>query len=278
MGRSQAGNRVHGRAGPAWRLGGANKLIAVVLWRHLWCSGGHLSRFTRLALRTKVRASVRILIVEDQTMFRELLAAACAQVVEQADLRLAADGAAALVACRSCAPDLVVLDLELPDIDGLDLLGELRMLAPRLRVIVLSSHTDEFSLHRATLAQVNGFVDKDGQPVVILAEAIREVSAGRQYLSPIVHQVKLAMRNDPAAFNKVLTDREVEMLALIGAGAPDDEIAARFSLRPITVKNHRRNILSKLGLHSTPDLMRYALEKGFVRIRRRRPPAVAPAP
>ncbi|MBL9205697.1 MAG: response regulator transcription factor [Opitutaceae bacterium] len=221
---------------------------------------------------------MRILIVEDQTMFRELLAAACAQVVEQADLRLAADGAAALVACRSCAPDLVVLDLELPDIDGLDLLGELRMLAPRLRVIVLSSHTDEFSLHRATLAQVNGFVDKDGQPVVILAEAIREVSAGRQYLSPIVHQVKLAMRNDPAAFNKVLTDREVEMLALIGAGAPDDEIAARFSLRPITVKNHRRNILSKLGLHSTPDLMRYALEKGFVRIRRRRPPAVAPAP
>lgn len=213
---------------------------------------------------------MKILVVEDQTMFRELLAAACADAAA-AIVAQAATGADALEQCRRSAPDLVILDLELPDADGLEVLKGLRETAPLLKVIVLSSHTDEFTLHRTTLANVNGFLDKDSQPVVILAEAIREVMAGRQYLSPVVRQVKLVLRNDPQSFTKLLTEREVELLGLIGGGYSDDEIAARFALRAITVKNHRRNIMSKLGLHSTPELMRYALEKGFVRVRRRRP-------
>jgi DNA-binding NarL/FixJ family response regulator len=209
---------------------------------------------------------VKIIIVEDQTMFRELLALACAQVVPKAEVRTAEDGKAALAECRRSAPDLVILDLVLPDADGLALLPGILAAAPGARILALSSHLDEFTLHRLARSSVHGIIHKNEQPARVLPEAIAAVMAGQPYHSPIVASLRASLRADPAAFDKILSDREQEVLRLIGEGLDNEGIAERLGFTVHTARAHRFNLMAKLDIHSTPQLVRYALEKGFTRL------------
>lgn len=209
---------------------------------------------------------MNVLVLEDQTMVRELLALACAQALPQARVETAGTRAAALALAKRLPPDLVLLDLVLPDGDGLDLLPDIFAAAPSAKVIALSSHIDEFTLHRALNSRVHGILDKNEQPVRILREAIATVLAGRQYVSSYVQRLRASVRADPAAFDKILSDREQEVLRLIGEGLNNEQVAARLKISASTAKNHRLNIMAKLDMHSTPQLIRYAIEKGFTRI------------
>lgn len=211
--------------------------------------------------------TVKILIIEDQTMVRDLLAWACKSTLKPQQIGQAADGATGLIQCRETKPDLIFLDLELPDGDGLELLPELRKAAPRAKIIALSAHTDDVTVHRVLQSHIEGFVDKKAQPMDILREAVATVMDGRRYLSPVVREVWQRLLNEPAAFNKILSDREQETLVLVGRGYTNSEIAEQLGLRVITVQNYRCNIMTKLGLHSTSHLIRYATEKGFTRLR-----------
>ncbi len=210
---------------------------------------------------------VKIVVIEDQTMIRDLLVWACRSAFSPKSIGQASDAAGALKECAQINPDLIILDLELPDRDGLELLPELRRLAPSAKVIALSAHTDEVTVHRVLQSQIEGFVDKNGQPMDILRDAVTTVMEGRRYLSPVVREVWKRLRDAPAAFNKLLSDREQEVLALVGRGYTNTEIADQLGLRVITVQNHRCNIMAKLGIHSTSHLIRYATEKGFTRLR-----------
>ena len=200
-------------------------------------------------------------------MVRDLLVWACKSTFTPEVIEYACEASEALERCRTVVPDLILLDLELPDRDGLDVLPELRKLAPGAKVIALSSHTDEVTVHRILQAHIEGFVDKNGQPMAILRDAVKTVMDGRRYLSPVVRDVWQRLRDQPGAFNKLLSDREQEILALIGRGYTNTEIAERLGLRAITVQNHRCNIMAKLDIHSTAHLIRYATEKGFTRLR-----------
>ncbi|MBL9215483.1 MAG: response regulator transcription factor [Opitutaceae bacterium] len=207
-----------------------------------------------------------VLVIEDQTMVRELLTLACLQALPKARLHAAGTCAEALAQCRRDPPDLVILDLVLPDGDGLDLLPDILAGAPAAKVIALSSHIDEFTLHRALSSRVHGILDKNEQPVRILREAITTVLAGGQYVSSFVQRLKASVRANPAAFAKILSEREQGVLRLIGEGLTNDQIAVRLGISTSTAKNHRLNIMAKLDMHSTPQLIRYAIEKGFTRI------------
>jgi two-component system response regulator NreC len=209
---------------------------------------------------------VTILVIEDQTMVRELLAIACEKVVPSAAVDTAGTCQAARLACRARPPDLIILDLVLPDGDGLDLLPDLFAAAPRAKVIALSSHIDEFTLHNALSSRVHGILDKNEQPIKVLEEAIKEVLAGRQYLSSAVQQLRATVRADPAAFDKILSDREQEVLGMIGGGLTNEQVARRLGISVSTAKHHRLNIMAKLEMHSTPQLIHYAIEKGFTRV------------
>jgi len=211
---------------------------------------------------------MKIVVIEDHQLVRDMFVASCSSIVPGAAVSGASTGAQGIELCAQVQPDLVFLDLVLPDSDGIDLVETIFSTAPRTRVIALTSHSDEFTLHRALRANVHGFIDKNEQPLGLLSEAIATVMAGRPYFSSVVQRLRASLRNDPAAFNKVLSDREQELLQLFGEGLSNEEVADRVKLTPGTVKLHRRNIMSKLGVHSTPQLMRYALEKGFTRIRR----------
>lgn len=211
---------------------------------------------------------MKIVIIEDHKLIRDMLAAACAQIVPRAAIDVAETGRSGIETAGRVRPDLVFLDLGLPDGDGLDLLSELLAVTPRSKVIALSSFADEFTVHRALRSQVHGFVDKGEQPLEMLKAAIDAVMAGQKYFSPTVQKLKASLRSDPTSFDKLLSDREQHLLGLFGQGLTNDAVATLVGLTPGTVKLHRRNIHRKLGFHSTPELMNYALEKGFTRVRR----------
>ena len=211
---------------------------------------------------------MKIIVIEDQTMIRELLVLACRQAVPGVDARSAASGADGLALCRELQPEIALVDLVLPDCDGLELAGKILAESPDTRIIALSSHTDDVTLHRALASRIHGFVDKNEQTLDVLGAAIAAVRAGRPYYSSVAERARAALKRDPAAFNKILSDREQELVALFGRGLTNEEVAAQTQLTPHTVKNHRRNIMGKLGVHSTPQLIHYAIEKGFTRVGR----------
>ncbi len=204
-------------------------------------------------------------------MVRELLATACLQALPSSKIDSVGTCAAALDSCRRNPPDLVVLDLVLPDGDGLDLVPKIFTLAPASKIIALSSHIDEFTLQRALNSHVHGILDKNEQPVRILHEAIATVLAGQPYVSSLVQRLKASVHADPFAFDKILSGREQSVLSLVGDGQSNDQIAERLGISVGTAKLHRLHIMAKLDLHSTPQLIRYAVEKGFTRIAERPP-------
>ena len=206
-----------------------------------------------------------IVIIEDHTLIRELLVAMCRSSAAGAEIVGAKDAASGLETCRQAQPDVVFLDLGLPDRDGLDLLPDLFAACPSCKVIALSSYTDEFTLHRALHSNVHGFVDKNEQPLEVLTEAITTVMRGHRYFSSVAQRVRATLRSDPAAFDKLLSDWEQQLLGLLGRGLSNEDIAAREKLSAVTVRNHRCRIMAKLGIHSTPELINYAVEKGFTR-------------
>lgn len=196
---------------------------------------------------------------------RDLLVKACGDAIAGSTVSGARDAASGLALCRETQPDVVILDLSLPDRDGLDVLDDLFEASPGSKVIGISGYTEEFTMHRAIHSKLHGFVDKNEQTAVTLMEAIRSVMAGQRYLSALVQEVSQSLRRNPASFDKILSAREQELLGLFGHGLTNEEVADLVHLSELTVRNHRCRLLSKLGLRTSPELMRYALEKGFTR-------------
>jgi two-component system response regulator NreC len=211
---------------------------------------------------------VKILVVEDHHLVCDLLVVTCTNVISGSVMRGVGSGTEGVAATRSFAPDLIFLDLVLPDGDGIDFVPALRASCPDVKIIALTSHTDEVSPHRAQKAKMNGFVDKNEQPLAVLKEAIHTVMRGQAYYSTAAQRLQAAMHSNPAEFSKVLSEHEQRMLTLFGEGLSNEEVAQRFAITAGTVRNHRSQIMSKLNIHSTPELMRYAIEKGFTRLRR----------
>ncbi len=211
-------------------------------------------------------AVVKLIIVEDQTMLRELLVMACLKAIPSAEVRSASNAVDGLTLCRSLQPAIVLLDIVLPDGDGVDLVPRIRSAATKAKIIMLSSHTDEYTIYRTQIAGVNGFVDKNSQTLDTLQEAIQTVLAEKNYSCSVVQAARARMRSDPLAFLKVLSEREMELLCLFGRGWSNEEVASHTGLSARTARNHRQNIMTKLNLGSTPHLIRYALEKGFTRV------------
>lgn len=208
-------------------------------------------------------ALVRIAIVEDHLMFREVLRKVCAEDLRHEVVGEADDGRRAIEMVAQAKPDLVLLDLHLPNLDGFGVVEEIRKAAPAVRVLVLSSHCDEYTVFRAERARVQGFVDKNTNTVATLKLAITAVAEGRVWFSDAFKRAKAARHNDPNSFDKLLSDRERDVLTLIGAPLNDGAIAERLKISVETVEKHRFNILRKLGLSSREELVRYAHEHGF---------------
>jgi DNA-binding NarL/FixJ family response regulator len=207
--------------------------------------------------------TLEIVIVEDQKLFQELLSHVITSVFGYRVVGVAGDGISALRLCRKLEPALVLLDICIPQTSGLVVAEILKAEYPNTKILAVSSENDPVTILRAFKIGVQGYLDKSTQTIEILTEAIRKVSTGGTYFSPSVLRIRDKLLEEPMAFQKILSPREQEILSLIGGCYSDQEIGNLVGLSPATVQTHRKNIMGKLGVHSTPELIRYALDNGF---------------
>lgn len=206
----------------------------------------------------------RVVIIEDQRLFAEFLHFHCRDIRLQVVRRCAGylDG---LAAVRESQPDLVLLDISLPDGDGLELARIVIEELPRVKVLTISSHHDPWTMLQVQRIGIHGFVDKTDQRPEALTAAIHAVLGGRVYYTPVVNQSSASIRRDPKSFIRVLSDYETRILSMIGESKSDEEIATVLNISPATVQSRRRDIMKKLDIHSTPKLIHYAIANGLTR-------------
>ncbi len=206
----------------------------------------------------------RVVIIEDQRLVAEFLQFHCRDLQLQV-VQHATGFREGIAAIREHLPDLVLLDISLPDGDGLELARMVIEQHPRVKILAISSHHDPWTMLQVQRIGIHGFVDKTDQRPEVLTEAIFAVLGGRVYYTQIVNQSSAAIRRDPKSFIRVLSDYETRILSMIGESNSDEEIAATLSISPATVQSRRRDIMRKLDIHSTPKLIHYAIVNGLTR-------------
>jgi DNA-binding NarL/FixJ family response regulator len=203
-----------------------------------------------------VSAPIRIVIAEDHEMFTEGLQAMLRGKYEVA--AAVRDGADVVPTVREVQPDLVLLDLSLPHRTGLDILRELKSLDPPVRVVVVTMHVDSVLVDAAVRLGASAFVPKDAD-FAELRTAIKEVLAGRRYLSPLLPRHKYeGSAEDRLGFSR-LTPRQQEIVRLIGRGLSTEEIARKLGISVHTVNFHRKNLREQLGLDTDWAVLRFAI-------------------
>lgn len=209
--------------------------------------------------------SLSILHIEDDPLWGEAVRLIVESSSRSIDYRRGTTGAEGIRLAQERPPEIVLLDLRLPDADGFATAAELLRPAARPRIVLLSVRNDEAALLRIMRQpQIAGMIWKGEDVGKHLPAAIAEVRGGRRYDSPEIRAALRRLRADPQAFFKILSDREIGLLPGLGRGQTDEEIAARAGLSALTVKSHRQHIMAKLGLHRTPDLIHWAIRHGFV--------------
>jgi DNA-binding NarL/FixJ family response regulator len=208
---------------------------------------------------------LRILVADDHELvrrgIRDLLRAQRGWTI----VGEAVNGQEAVEKANKLKPDVAILDISLPDSDGLQVTGQIRELVPTTEIIVLTAHESEQMVRRVLQAGALGYVSKS-DPATHLVNAVRHVSAGKQFLTPgitdMVLKGYLKAKNpvDTTGHSQTRpTPREVEVIRLLAEGRANKEIALRLGITSRTVETHRANIMLKLGLHSRTELIYYAI-------------------
>lgn len=206
----------------------------------------------------------RLLLVEDHEVVRQGLAALLANEPDFEVVGGAGSAEQAVAMVGQLSPDVVVMDITLGGMSGIEATAQLDHRFPEVKVIVLSMHDDAPTMERALRAGARGYVIK-GRSVASLAEAIRAVNRGDVYLSPDTSESVIQAHGNRRTRTAIpLSPREREILALIAEGNTGRQIAERLGLKPKTIDNHRTRIMEKLDIHTTAGLVRYALRAGLV--------------
>lgn len=209
---------------------------------------------------------IRILLVDDHQILREGLRVLLEGETGLAVVAEAGSGQEAIRLAAHCRPDLVVIDLGLPDMSGLEAIRQIRQHDPRMRIVVLSMHTQREFVLQAIELGCDGYVPKSTAHVSLL-EAIRTVIAGERFLHPKVAGVlmdSLAQHVSETDQFNALSERERDVLKLTAQGYISREIADTLVLSPKTVETYRQRAMEKLGLDSRPALVRFALRAGLL--------------
>lgn len=206
---------------------------------------------------------IRVMLVDDHTMVRRGLATFLKVFPDLALVGEAASGEAAIHLCARIQPDVVLMDMVMPSMDGATATRAIRQQFPAVQVIVLTSFTEEDLVQRALQAGAIGYLFKDVSANE-LAQAIRAAHAGRGTLSPAAVQAMIRTANRPPDLGDDLTAREREVLALMAKGWNNTEIAETLIVSPSTVKSHVSSILSKFEVSSRTEAVALALRQGLI--------------
>jgi DNA-binding NarL/FixJ family response regulator len=212
----------------------------------------------------------RIFIAEDHTIVREGLRLLLSLQTEFDIVGEAEDGRETIRQVRECKPDLILMDLSMPKMNGLEAIEEIKRFSPKTKILALTIHESEEFILPVLKAGANGYISKSETQEELMS-AIKEVLAGKLYLSHFISEkvVKAYVEESktlkpPSSTWGTLTKREREVLKLIAEGYKSREIADFLCISKRTVTRHRANLMGKLDLHNISALTTYAIEKGLV--------------
>ena len=212
---------------------------------------------------------IKILLAEDHGIVREGIRALLQQESDMQIVAEACTGSEAVELSKKLNPEVVVMDIGMPDLNGLDATRQILRLAPGTKVLVLSSYDDWECVEKLIEVGARGFLSKRGASNQ-LPEAIRAVRRGNEFFSPEIMRMMVRRRNAaqrmarPGSNPYELTTREEEVLQLIAEGLPNKGVAAQLGISIKTVEKHRQKVMDKLGIHEVAGLTRYAIARGLV--------------
>lgn len=211
---------------------------------------------------------LRIFLADDHPVVREGLKALVSAQPDMEVVGDVADGSAAVEQAEACRPDVIIMDISLPEINGILATAQLQRICPQARILALSVHEDASYVREILAAGASGYVLKRSAAAALL-QAIRAVAAGGIYLDPSVagavvsRFVRQRMTSNEASAD-VLSEREKEVVRLVALGHTNKEIATRLSIGVKTVETYKARAMEKLGLQSRAALVRYAVSRGWL--------------
>lgn len=207
---------------------------------------------------------MKILVADDHTLVRAGLTSLIARLPEMEVVGEAADGRQALRMVRDLQPDMVLMDIAMPGLNGLEAAERIHGIHPQTKIIILSMHASEEYVAQALKAGASGYLLKDAATSE-LEMALKSVAAGQFYLSPAISRqvVDNYLRGGPTGV-ELLTPRQREILQLIAEGKSTRDIAETLHLSVKTVETHRAQLMERLDIHDVAGLIRYALKKGLI--------------
>jgi DNA-binding NarL/FixJ family response regulator len=216
--------------------------------------------------------SLRVLLVDDHQMLREGLRSILESEEGIEIVGEAGDGLAATEMARTLAPDIVIMDIGMKGLNGIDATRQIRADSPRVKVIALSTYSDKSYVLSMLEAGASGYVLKSAAVAEIL-RAVRALAEGHHYLSPDIAGVVVKAHVDGSAQtgasgHSILASRERQILQLLAEGHTSPEIGRRLHIATSTVDTHRRNIMTKLDVHSVAELTKYAIRERLTSLER----------
>jgi RNA polymerase sigma factor (sigma-70 family) len=211
----------------------------------------------------------RVLIADDHGIVRQGLRALLEKSSEISVIGEASDGREAVRLAAELHPNIVVMDIAMPLLNGVDATSQILSRDPEVKIIILSMHSDESYILRALSAGAKGYLLKDSAEGDILP-AVQTVAQGRPYFSPIIaatlldEYLQTMKKNQVRDSYDLLSDREKEVLQLLAEGKSNKEVAAVLNLSPYTIESHRTNLMQKLNLHNTAEIVLYAVRKNII--------------
>ena len=216
-----------------------------------------------------IRGRRRIVIAEDYTILREGLRSLLSSHPEFEIVGEAEDGQEAIRSVEKLKPDLALMDLSMPRMNGMDAIKEIKKRSPQTKVLVLTVHKTEEYIHAALQAGADGYILKDSTHAE-LGLAIKNILEGKRYISPGISESLIEgylegrKKSNPPSRWDTLTQREREILKLIAEGYKNKAIAEYLCISVKTVEKHRANLMKKLDLHNIQSLTALAMEKGLI--------------
>ncbi len=212
--------------------------------------------------------SVRVLVVDDQALVREGLMTLLDATSDITPVASAADGEEAVALCARHRPDVVLMDLRMPKLDGVEATRRIREALPQTEIVVLTTHADEDSILDALRAGARGYLTKDAG-IAEISRAVHAAAAHQALLDPIVHSRLIAAAgaargpSPPPILPDELTPREAEVLSLIARGLSNAEIASTLVVSEATVKSHINHLFAKIGARDRAQAVHYAYTRGL---------------